>query len=73
MTSDALKLLDQALQLPEEDRAELAVRLLASVGEPAEEVERAWIEEAERRFGEIERGEVLTVPWSEVRERIFAR
>jgi putative addiction module component (TIGR02574 family) len=73
MTANALKLLDEALQLPEEDRAELALRLLDSVGEPADEVERAWIEEAKRRLGEIERGEVRTVPWSEARERIFAR
>jgi putative addiction module component (TIGR02574 family) len=73
MTPRALKLLDEALQLPEAEQAKLALRLLDSFGEPVDEVERAWIEEAKRRLGEIERGEVQTVPWSEARERIFAR
>jgi putative addiction module component (TIGR02574 family) len=73
MSGEALRLLDEALQLPEEDRAELALRLLDSVGEAPEGVERAWIEEAKRRLAEIKRGEVATVPWHEARERIFAR
>jgi putative addiction module component (TIGR02574 family) len=73
MSGQALRLLDEALQLPEEDRAELALRLLDSVGEPADQVERAWIEEAKRRLTEIRRGEVQTVPWAEARARIFAR
>ena len=45
MSGEALRQLDEALQLSQEDRAELALRLLDSVGEPAEEVERTWIEE----------------------------
>ena len=73
MSGEALRLLDDALQLPEQDRAELALRLLDSIGEPEGEVERAWIEEARRRLSEIERGEAQTVPWSEARGRIFAR
>jgi putative addiction module component (TIGR02574 family) len=73
MSSQALRVLDEALQLPEHDRAELALRLLDSVGDPADQVEQAWIDEAKRRLAEIERGDVQTVPWSEARERIFAR
>ena len=73
MSSNALRLLDEALQLSEQDRAELALRLLDSVGEPTDQVERAWIEEAKRRLAEIDSGQVQTVPWSEARQRIFAR
>ena len=73
MSGEAQRLLDEALQLTQEDRTELALRLLDSVGEPADEVERAWIEEGKRRLAEIKRGEVATSPWSEARERIFAR
>jgi putative addiction module component (TIGR02574 family) len=73
MSSDAIRLLDEALQLPEQDRAELALRLLDSVGEPTDQVETAWIEEAKRRLAEIDRGEVHTVPWPDARLRIFAR
>lgn len=71
--SQAARILDEAMQLPEQDRAELALRLLDSVGEPAEEVEQAWIAEAKTRLAELKRGEVQTVPWSEARARIFAR
>lgn len=73
MSSNALRLLDEALQLPEDDRAELVLRLLDSLGEPTDEVERAWITEAKRRLSEIQRGESHTVPWAEARQRIFAR
>ena len=74
MPSNAQRLLDEALQLPEHDRAELALRLLDSVGdEPTVNIDRAWVEEARRRIAEIDRGDVSTVPWSEARVRIFAR
>ena len=73
MTNEARRLLDEALQLAESDRADLALRLLDSMGEPTDEVERAWIEEAKRRLAEIDRGDVQPLPWPEARERIFAR
>jgi len=47
------------LQLPEKGRARLARILLFSLGETAEEgVEQAWIEEAQHRYEEIQRGDV---------------
>jgi putative addiction module component (TIGR02574 family) len=67
------RILEEALQLADDERAELAARLLDSVGESPEEVERAWIAEAERRYTEFERGEVQTLPWAEVRKRVFDR
>ena len=73
MSGEAQRLLDEALELTQEDRTELALRLLDSVGEPAEEVACAWIEEAKRRLGEIKRGEVATTPWAQARESIFER
>ncbi len=33
-------------------------------------VEAAWIEEAERRMDAIERGEMKTVPWEDVRKHL---
>ena len=35
------------------------------------EVEELWAEEAERRWREIESGEVQTIPWEEVRARLI--
>jgi putative addiction module component (TIGR02574 family) len=72
-SSRVSRLLEEALQLSENERSELAQRLLDSIGDPPEEVERAWIEEAERRFADIERGEVRTLPWVEIRKRVFGR
>lgn len=33
-------------------------------------IEAAWIEEAERRMDAIERGEMKTVPWEDVRKHL---
>jgi putative addiction module component (TIGR02574 family) len=58
----------------ETDRAELAGRLLESLhGQPDEDVEVAWAEEIERRVRQIDSGEVKTIPWEEVREKLYAR
>jgi hypothetical protein len=52
----------EALDLPPEERARLARRLLESLdeaGEDPEEMERLWIAEAERRYERhVESGEV---------------
>ncbi len=58
-----------ALRLPAEDRARLAVRLLSSLEgttESPEETEKLWIAEAERRFQELRDGVVQGVPAREV-------
>jgi len=58
-----------ALRLPAEDRARLAVRLLSSLEgttESPEEIEKLWIAEAERRFQELRGGVVQGVPAREV-------
>ena len=74
MTREAADLFEDALQLPESDRAELAGRLLESLdGVPDEGVEAAWAEEIERRIRQIDAGEVKTIPWQEVRAKLYAR
>jgi hypothetical protein len=42
---------DEALRLPAESRAELVESLLASFGGPDPDVQREWLDEAERRRG----------------------
>jgi putative addiction module component (TIGR02574 family) len=49
MTTNAQKLLADALTLPPNDRAELAAGLLASLDEMEPDVEAAWAEEIRRR------------------------
>ena len=63
-----------AADLSESDRAELAGLLLESLETEADpDVEVAWAQEIERRVREIEKGEVATIPWEEVRATLHAR
>ncbi|WP_437900778.1 addiction module protein [Sorangium sp. So ce124] len=74
MSLPAEELLDEAMKLPESERRVLALRLLESVGdESAEEVERAWVEEARERLDDIRAGRSKPVPWEEAGGRIFTR
>jgi putative addiction module component (TIGR02574 family) len=64
----------EARELSETDRTELAGRLLETVdGEPDADVQAAWAEEIERRIRQLDSGEVKTIPWEEVRARLYAR
>jgi len=54
-----------ALELPGEDRAQLAQRLLASLDRDPE-VETGWDHEIKRRIAELEAGLVETIPVEEV-------
>jgi putative addiction module component (TIGR02574 family) len=67
-------LLQEALTLPEVERAEIAGALLESL-EPAPEadVETAWRQEVAARVAALEAGEVTTTPWEEIRDRFLAR
>lgn len=59
-----------ALQLGVEERAQLAGRLLLSLDEPSEsELERLWLEEAERRLKEFREGRVRSIPADKVFRR----
>ena len=72
MTPAFETLLDQALQLAEEERGELAARLLRSL-EPedgdaptTQEWEAAWSAELDRRVREVREGRVQLVDGDEV-------
>lgn len=70
MSSTLSELKKKASQLPEEERAELALSLIESLDGPADpDVEEAWRREIERRVGQLERGETDLVP----AEEVFAR
>jgi len=73
MASIPKDLYESAMSLNDQDRAELVGMLLESLDiEQEPGVEAAWIEEIERRVTELDSGEVESVPWSEVRSRVFA-
>jgi putative addiction module component (TIGR02574 family) len=57
----------EALRLPAEERARLARQLLSSLDElPPEDLDRLWLDEAERRAAQIDSGEVTLVSAEEV-------
>jgi putative addiction module component (TIGR02574 family) len=65
MTIDELK--REALQLDPSVRADLARELLESLDDlPEPEVERLWLEEAERRRADVQAGKVIPIPMDEV-------
>lgn len=73
MSASVTQLFVEASHLDEGDRAALAGLLLESLDqEPSFGVEAAWAEEIERRVRELDSGEVETVPWEEVKNRLLA-
>ena len=73
MGNKGKKVLEEALTLPPEDRAELAATLIDSLDEKEEEaVAEAWGREVQRRMREVESGALKTIPWSEARKQILA-
>ncbi len=67
------QLLTLALELPPEERAALAERLIQSLDSPVEDgVDAAWSEEIRRRLERLDAGLAQTVPWTEARRRIRA-
>ncbi len=71
MKSSAKEMLDRALEMPGNDRAAIAERLLASLdAQPDRNVEEAWQLEVQHRLSELDRGDVECVPWEEVRHRM---
>ncbi len=72
MTIDELK--REAMRLAPTERADLARQLLVSLDELSEsEVERLWLEEAERRRHDVESGTTKLIPADEVFARLRAK
>ena len=72
MSRNAQDVLQEALELPESDRADIVAELLASLGAPAPSSERTdgeWIAEIERRALAALAG-APGVPWKQARASI---
>lgn len=64
---------EQALELSEEERAELAHLLIDSLNPEAEyESEELWSRELKKRINRYEQGASSTKPWSEVKKNAQA-
>jgi putative addiction module component (TIGR02574 family) len=73
VSDEAKRILEAAMRLPDAERAALATVLKDSVGDGAslDEIEAAWIAEAERRREDLRAGRTTSVPWQDVRREIF--
>jgi len=67
------ELIDEAMSLPVELRAQLVDKLLKSLNPSQAEIDKLWAVEAERRVADIETGKVQTVPGEKVFEKIRKR
>ena len=72
MTEPPSQLLAEALRLPDEQRGDLAARLIESLDPTVDaDAEAAWGEEIRQRLDELDSGAVSPVPWSEARRQIL--
>ena len=67
------ELLDQAISLPVNERAEMVDLILKSLNNPSEEIDKQWIEVAKKRLSEINSGKVKAIPGHEVFQKIKDR
>ena len=73
MASQIDELLSASMNLPLEERAQLAGRLLLSIENPTEsEIERLWLDEAERRLNAYRRGDSQIISSAEVFRQAIA-
>jgi putative addiction module component (TIGR02574 family) len=74
MKASLKKLVDTALDLPEDDRVQLIDALIDSVSpEEAVSLDEAWLKEIERRSAEVDAGLVKPVPWEDVKKRLLRK
>jgi putative addiction module component (TIGR02574 family) len=65
------RIFEDVLSLSEDQRAELAVRLLQSLDHESDpDAEEAWAAEIERRCAAVDAGEITLSDWYDARRRI---
>ena len=61
MSDHGLRLLEEALALPVNERADLVEQLLSSLESSEPEFEKLWAQDVEDRIEALERGELKTI------------
>ena len=61
MSDHGLRLLEEALALPVNERADLVERLLSSLDPSEPEIEKLWANEVEDRIDALEHGDLRTI------------
>jgi putative addiction module component (TIGR02574 family) len=72
MTNKAAQVLADGLQLPEDERGDVAARLIESLETNGDmEIEAAWSAEIQKRIQELRQGKVKPLSWPEARRMIL--
>lgn len=71
--SSTKKLIEEIESLPVEERARVADSVLKSLNPIDSEIEKKWMQTAERRLEEIQSGKVDSIPGEKVFEKIQER
>jgi len=66
MSRASRELLDEALDLPLDERAKIAAELLESLQEAETDVQARWADEIQRRVAAARAGELESTDWREV-------
>jgi putative addiction module component (TIGR02574 family) len=70
MTEEVRELLQKALTLSENERAELAGTLISSLDTTVDQdVDAAWQQEVVRRLHEVQAGKAEPISWEEVQQK----
>jgi putative addiction module component (TIGR02574 family) len=72
MTHETADIVEAALSMPASDRAELAEKLLESLGDAVDrkEIDKAWAEEAVARLRAYDEGKMKGAPLDDVLRRL---
>ncbi len=67
------KVYNEILELPSNEKVELANRLLLNLTPIDSSVDKAWLRESERRLKEYREGKIEAIPGNQVFENIHKR
>ena len=70
MARETRDLLNEALELPLDERARIAAELLESLQEAEAEIEEAWATEIRKRVAAARAGELASTDWRTVLDRV---
>lgn len=66
-------LINEALSLPVEERAQVVDSILKSMNAPEAEIDKKWAETAKVRLAELRSGKTISIPGDEVFNKIWKR
>ena len=64
-------IIDEAISLPVEQRTQVVESILASLNQPQPDIDKLWLEVAEKRLTQMQDGTVETFSEEEVFKEIF--